>query len=83
MLASADGLKADERNLHTSQCTNGIPRRIGHVESAGEPTHEDQNQGVKWNHVCDESVSTYGPLVSRGFQCKQIKDKCIPQAATM
>lgn len=83
MLASADGLKADERNLHTSQCTNGIPRRIGHVESAGEPTHEDQNQGVKWNHVRDESVSTYGPLVSRGFQCKQVKDKCVPQAATM
>ena len=58
MLASPDGLKSDERNLHTGQCTDGIPRRISHVESARESAHKDQDQSVEWDHVRDESVST-------------------------
>ena len=58
MLASSDGLETNEGDLHTSKCTNGIPRRVSHVKSAGEPTHEDQDQSVKWDHVRDERVST-------------------------
>lgn len=58
MFASPYGLKTNERNLHTSQCTDGVPRRISHVKSTGEPTHENQDQSVKWDHVRNESVST-------------------------
>ena len=58
MLASPDGLETNEGDLHAGKCTDGIPRRISHVESTGESTHEDQDQSVKWNHVGDESVST-------------------------
>lgn len=59
MLAGPDGLETNERDLHTGQRTDGVPRRISHVKSAGEPTHENQDQGVKWDHVGNESVSTY------------------------
>ena len=58
MLAGSDGLETNKGDLHAGKCTDSIPRRVSHVKSAGEPTHEDQDQSVKRDHVRDERVST-------------------------
>ena len=58
MLAGSDWLETNEGNLHAGECTDGIPRRVSHVKSAGESTHEEQGQSVERDHVRDESVST-------------------------
>jgi hypothetical protein len=58
MFAGPDRLETNKGNLHTRKRTNCIPRRVSHIKSAGEPTHEDQDQGVKRDHVRDERVST-------------------------
>jgi len=58
VFAGADGLESDEGDLHTRKRANGIPRRVGDVETAGESSHQDKYQGVQRNHVCDECVAT-------------------------
>lgn len=81
MFAGPDRLEANERHLHAGQRSDGIPRRISHIETAGETTHKDQDQSVKWNHVRDESVSTWRPSWSIRVYFELIK--LAPQAATM
>lgn len=58
MFAGLDGLKTNERDLHTRERTDGVPRRVSHVKSTGEPAHDDQDEGVKRDHVGNEGVST-------------------------
>jgi len=64
MLAGSNGLETNEGNLHAGKRTNGIPRRISHIKPAGESTHEEQDQSVKWDHVRNERVSTWKYLDS-------------------
>jgi hypothetical protein len=58
MFASPDRLEADEGNLHTGKSTNGIPRRVAYIEAAVKATHEDEDECMKGDHICDESITT-------------------------
>jgi len=82
MLAGSDGLETNKGNLHTGKCTDSIPRRVGHVKSVRESTHENQDQGVKWDHIRDERISTCKCSTQYKISwCKPVQS--IPQAATM
>ena len=56
MFAGSNGLEANKGDLHAGKCTNSVPGRVSHIKLAGELTHEEQNQSMKRDHVCDERV---------------------------
>ena len=60
MLARAHRLESDERHLHASKRTDGIPCRVSDVKTARVATHDDEREGVDGDHVRNEGVSTYG-----------------------
>ena len=57
MFARSHRLEADERDLHTGQGTDRVPRGVRDVQTAAETTHEDQGQSMKRDHVRNKRIT--------------------------
>lgn len=60
MLTAANRQESDERNLHTRQRPQRIPRRIAHIQPRAIPSHADQHESVQRQQIRNEDVSTPG-----------------------
>jgi hypothetical protein len=58
VLATANGQESDERDLHTRERAERIPRAVADIESGTIATHTNQNEGVQREQIRDEDVST-------------------------
>lgn len=59
MFTSLDRLETNKGHLHARKRSNGIPGGISHIKAVREPSHEDEDESMKGNHVSDKGVSTY------------------------
>lgn len=58
VFTSLDRLEANEGHLHTGKGADGVPRAVSNVHPVVEATHEDEDEHMERDHVCDEGVST-------------------------
>lgn len=58
MLASSDGLEADERYLHGEEQSQDVEGRVACEQAAGVAAHHEQSEHVQRDQVYDEHVSS-------------------------
>lgn len=72
MFTASNWKESDERNLHTSQCTEGEPSTIADVQSWTVPAHANENKSMKWQQIRNEYIASpcrYHIAVEQCSQC--------------
>ena len=70
VLGRTHGLEPDKGDLHASERSDRVERRVRHVQPLAKAAHEDEHQGVQRDHVGDKHVAT-----PRGNHVK-VRERC-------
>jgi len=65
VLAGANRLESNERDLHAGEGSNGVPRAVSDIQTMGEAAHKHQHERVHGDHVGNEDISTYARAQKR------------------